>query len=219
MNSNWLINENKAKVILFFNGWGQDDSAVAHLTSTQYDVLTFNNYKQINSFEEDILSYGEIYLVAWSLGVWNAAAMLAENPEKLQKAIAINGTLNPIDEEQGIHPAIYNGTLSGWNEKNRERFLLRIIGDRKLFAQNRSKFGSRSVLDQQEELQAIANNFKKRGAAKFYYDTAIIGTEDAIFAKQNQVNHWQNKSQYKLVDMPHYPFLHFKTWDEIVNLK
>ena len=40
MKLNWLNKKNNKKLIIFFNGWGMDDSAIVHLSPEDYDVLT-----------------------------------------------------------------------------------------------------------------------------------------------------------------------------------
>lgn len=217
MNKNWLIRKNNNKLILFFNGWGMDSSAVSHIASESYDLVEFNDYTTLNFDEQEFSDYAEIYVVAWSLGVWAASHLLNKCTLRLKKAIAINGTLNPIDAKEGIHPTIFEGTLNGWSEKNRTRFMMRMFGGKNEFEANRLKFGNRTIENQKEELKSLFENIQSYNKLHYVFDTAIIGTQDAIFLHQNQLIYWQGKAVCKLIEMSHYPFLYVSNWADIIN--
>jgi len=217
MNTNWINKTETNRLILFFNGWGMDSSAVKHLETADYNILHCNDYTELTTIEESLLQYSEIYIVAWSLGVWVAAQVINKQNIQAKKAIAINGTLNPIHTTEGIPPEIYQGTLDGWSEKNRRRFLMRIAGGAKPFLAHQDRFGNRTVENQQEELKAIQLQNQTKNDTSISYDLAVIGSEDAIFAEANQWNYWNGKAEIHKVDMPHYPFFHFTSWEQIIN--
>ncbi len=217
MNKQWIKRGDNSKAIIFFNGWGMDNEAISHLGTTGYGLYVLNDYSKLGSIEETFSDYREIYVVAWSLGVWAATHVLSECTMPVKKAIAINGTSRPIDTANGIHPAIFKGTLERWDRKNRERFLMRVTGGRNTYLENRRKFGNRSIESQKTELEAIYRQFADMGTGDFIFDQAIIGNADAIFTPVNQLNSWKGKAQCISIDMPHYPFLYFTTWNDIIN--
>jgi len=217
MHKKWIKQNNHAKLILFFNGWGMDSATINHLKTGDYDIVEFNDYKDLEIDIDVYKCYSEIYVVAWSLGVLAASLALANTTLSVKKSIAINGTLNPVDAKEGIHPSIFKGTYEGWNEKNRKRFLIRIIGEKKLFEIYRSNFGTRLIDNQKEELAKLYDYSLQDIANKFHFDVALIGKEDAIFPCKNQLNYWYNKSITKILDSPHYPFLLFTDWDRIIT--
>ena len=101
MKYKWLnINQNN-KVIVFFNGWGMDESVVYHLDFSDYDVLMFYDYNNLDTnFDFNSLDkYKNKSLIAWSMGV-----MVATLFHKIEynATTAINGTLKPIDNDFGI---------------------------------------------------------------------------------------------------------------------
>lgn len=217
MNSSWLKRNNNTELILFFNGWGLESTAISDLNANNFDLIEFNDYSSLDFDESEFQAYAEIYVVAWSLGVWAASYILAESTLAIKKAIAINGTANPVDAKEGIHPTIFKETLSGWNEKNRTRFMMRIIGGKNEFETNRSKFGNRTVENQKTELSCLYEHIQQSSKASFNFDTALIGNQDSIFLTENQLNYWQNKAACKTIDMPHYPFLHCTSWENIIK--
>lgn len=218
MNKHWIKIKNNPKLILFFNGWGMDNSAVEHLNSTDYDILMLNDFAEIKPLNKTFDTYSEVYVIAWSLGVWAASQVLSKSSITVTKAIAINGTLKPIDDKEGIPPVIFEGTLTGWAEKTRERFLMRIAGGAKVYLKNQTKFGSRSIENQKSELALIYKQYQTLGEGSLAFDKAIVGNQDAIFAAGNQLKSWHGNAECLSFDIPHYPFLHFTSWEQIISI-
>jgi len=216
MNKKWITQKNHTKLILFFNGWGMDSAAISHLQTGDYDLIELNDYSVLYFNQNKYKNYSEIYVVAWSLGVWAASHILSNSTIVIKKAVAINGTANPVDANEGIHPEIFKGTITGWNKKNRDRFLIRTVGEKKDFEANRSKFGERLIENQKEELIKLFDYSQQNIAQSFRFDSVLIGNKDAIFPYENQLNYWRNKALIKVLDIPHYPFLHFSCWDNII---
>jgi biotin synthesis protein BioG len=217
MNKHWIKRKNNPKLILFFNGWGMDAAAVEQLDGTGYDILMLNNYVELKPLDERFDSYKEIFVVAWSLGVWAASQVLSKSTIDVKQAIAINGTLKPIDEKEGIPLRIFKGTLAGWAEKTRERFLIRIAGGTKEYLKNRTKFGIISIENQKCELASIYNQYETCGENCFDFHKAVMGNQDTIFTPDNQRKSWQSKAQFQAFDMPHYPFFYFTSWEQIIS--
>ena len=148
MNSLFLNKKNNNKLILFFNGWSLDENIVKDLTTSEYDVIMFYDYSNLEIDEnivKEINSYKEINIVAFSFGVWacgyvlrhcealnvgsdieclpKQSCLLLQNiNSRFKNVIAINGTLIPIDDKFGIPEKIFNLTLSTLSEKTYPRF-------------------------------------------------------------------------------------------------
>lgn len=217
MDKTWLNKNQNKKCILFFNGWGMDENAVKHLEFDNFDVCMFNNYNSLDDLSFVFGSYEECYIVAWSLGVW-AAANVNLNGNKIAKSIAINGSPKPKDEDLGIPPAIFEATASNWDDKNKQKFNMRVVGGRKEYQLNEAVFGNRNVENQQKELIEIDRQLGQGILSEITFDTCIIGTKDLIFPLQNLKRYWTGKTEIKEVEMEHYPFKHFKSWQEIVEV-
>lgn len=216
----------REKCILFFNGWGMDCNAAKHLQHDEYDVFTCYDYrdlciKPILSSQLSFLdSYKEIYLVAWSLGVWVAERVLTPHFSKFTKTIAINGTPQPVDNNFGIVEQVFVHTLENWNEHNRKKFNARMCGGNAQLSEWQSFMSERSCEEQQEELQflydAIRNNLQKNNHGKTWTET-IIGSNDLIFTAKNQQNYWHSAVNYRILPLPHFPFANFTSWNEIIT--
>ncbi len=217
MNQLWLNKQNNPKCVLFFNGWGMDENAVSHLKAEDYDVLSCNDFSPLQEVE-DLSQYQDLYLVAWSLGVWAAANTPNIAKLKFTKATAINGTLHPVHNQQGISPAVFAGTLSGWNERNRDKFNMRVFGGRSQYAEAAGRLSVRTVENQKAELASILQSVEAGVQTEFSFDCVLVGSGDLIFAPQNQLNSWQNKTRVVEMALPHFPFMNFQSWQEILDL-
>ena len=214
--TNIYINNN-TKLILFFNGWGMDDRVIAHINHSKYDVVMINEYHDFN-FDKSILDgYKETFIVAWSLGVWVANNIIQKYNLKTDKTIAINGTLQPIDNLNGIPFDIFQGTIDNWNESNRTRFQMRMFKSRQIFSQNLNKLPIRSIVEQKEELIVLQNAILSQTLESTNWDKIYCGTDDLIFVHANQKQAWQNASNIIEREMSHFPFLELNNWDTIVE--
>lgn len=221
-----LLRQNEAGgrrgVILFFTGWGMDPAATAHLAAGDYEVRTFWDYTELPDALPGLPRDRPLHLVAFSLGVW-AAAQLPWEPGSLQSTLALNGTLNPRDEAEGIPPAIFDGTAKNWLQpRARERFLLRMTGS--LPAAQAFPYGGRTPEDQKEELESIARACQGAAAAapaqrKCPFSRALIGTRDRIFPPQAQRLAWK-KAHVPATeqDLPHHCLASRNSWEEVLHL-
>ena len=203
MKYKWLNRENNDKVILFFNGWGMDETVVNHLKYEDYDILMFYDY---NSLETDFNfklfdTYHQKYLIAWSMGVMTATQF----DINYDKKIAINGTLKPIDDKYGIPTRIYNLTLKGFSPKGAELFIKNMYKE-----EENIPHPTREFENQKSELEALTHY---NANPNFKYDKVILSTEDKIIPTKNQVAFWGIEPN---MESGHSPFYHFEKWSDML---
>ena len=77
MKYKWLNLKKNREVIIFFNGWGMDESVIKHLNYGSYDVLMFYDYntldtdfdfKSLEKYEKTLKNQGK--LVASYVQMW-----------------------------------------------------------------------------------------------------------------------------------------------------
>ncbi|MGN0845119.1 MAG: alpha/beta fold hydrolase [Kiritimatiellia bacterium] len=207
------------RLLIFFTGWGMDERQTAHLADDSCDVWTVSDYTAPVVLPAIPARYRSCLLVAWSLGVWAAAEAAPSLPSALDAAIAINGTLTPIDERDGIPPAIFTGTGDNWiDPRARQRFLLRMTGT----PQSAEAFPPqrRTPLEQQRELQSIACRAAAPRATPLPnpFSCALIATRDRIFPADAQRNAWRRQLNTRIreFDASHAPFANFASWSELL---
>ena len=129
MKQHFIIKNNSKRLLLFFAGWGMDETPFLQIRPTDTDWMVCYDYRSLE-FDTDLLQkYSEIRLIAWSMGVWVASQLMKQHPSlPISHSIAINGTPYPIHETKGIEPAIFEGTLQGLNEQTLQKFQRRMCG-------------------------------------------------------------------------------------------
>ncbi|MEI6848259.1 MAG: pimeloyl-ACP methyl esterase BioG family protein [Chlorobiaceae bacterium] len=225
MKNIWLRKKNADKLLLFFNGWGMDWRIAAHLLCESIsggfnqDFLVCYDYSNLEpepEFIHEAKHYGHVTVVAWSFGVW--VAQHIELPS-IERAIAINGTLYPINDQRGISSAVFKATLSSYSEEVRDRFNRRMCGSSEALALFSTMSPDRAVSEQKKELEQLNEYFLSSSlssCATWKYDHAIIGGRDLVFPAEQQYNAWKGVPQTVIADMPHFPFFHFGTLQELL---
>lgn len=215
MKAEWIVRRGGGTLLLFFNGWGMDRCVADWLVSSSpafdgRDIAVVYDYRDLTLPDwlgEAVVGAESVELLAWSMGVWAAARA---GLEKVDRAVALNGTPWPRDAERGISPEVFMGTLDGWNDANRQRFERRMMmGVPQDVVENvRSE---RSSVEQKGELQAIADSLssgQQHSVPTWNYSKAIVGGRDQIFRAENQLRAWR-EAGVQVVDypaMPHFPF-------------
>ncbi len=215
-------------LLLFFAGWGVDDTPFRAITSDKYDVVVVYDYR---SFEDGISlldsileSYNSVVIAAWSMGVWAAAEsfdLLAKHSYKIESATAINGTLEPINSLYGNAPEVFRGTLKNHPE-GLPRFNLRMCGSKSAFDIYSLVQPSRSGDEQRDELAAIGEQVRRVDSIRWC--RAIIASKDMIITTQNQHNFWldyQSRCNSELiiesVEGAHFIFSNYQKWEQIID--
>ncbi len=184
---------------LFFAGWGMDATPFQEIHPSSSDILLCYDYTRTDDFDISLIAgYEKIRIVAWSFGVWTASRFLLKHGRHLSvsESVAINGTPFPIDSTRGIPPQIFQGTLSGFNDKTLNKFRYRMCG--KQYADFMEKVPDRTTDDLKSELESLGQSVLKAPLEKEWplrmkeiWTHAVIGSDDKIFPAANQQNAWQ----------------------------
>lgn len=214
MKAEWIVRQRGRELLLFFSGWGMDRRLAEGLASSlppgrPFDVLACHDYRT-ELFDPEtfaaIATYERLTVVAWSFGVW--AAVHARLPLVVAHAVALNGTLRPVDRHAGIDPEVFQTTLETYSDENRERFNRRMCGPDAL-GHFLAIAPLRSTASQKEELLLFSEKLRTPEVAHhFRYDHVIVGGRDRIFPASRQLAAWEGYDRTVVADMPHYPFFH-----------
>ncbi len=244
---------NSSKLIVFFAGWAMDAKPFSKLRHNNYDIaviydyntFTFNNYTKYNGnnyiqydstdrFTQLLNNYTDIYIVAWSMGVWvasycfnnlfNKQSVKGENilddvyTKKIRRSVAINGTLCPISNTWGIPGDIFQGTIDNL-PNGLDKFNLRMCGSKSLYLKYKENAPNRNAESIKNELISLRDNYSFCNNLR--WDKAIISTKDNIFPPKNLSNFWEdykmgtenktcplqvNNFTIEYIDQPHFPF-------------
>ena len=207
----FLQQQHSKNLVLIFLGYGQDQNPFKSLnTVTKDDIAIVFDYQDL-SFDESLYQeYESITLIAWSMGVMIAPIVLS-NTAKLFKKIAVNGTVQGIDDTLGIPPSLWQATIDSLTEQTYLKFVRRMCSDTSLYEeylQNKPQRALESFKSELISLQAIA---KQRKQNNFEYDLAIVGNKDKIIAPKRQLLSWSNAHVLvKQTEIAHYSLETFK---------
>lgn len=221
MDKVWLNKEKNSSCILFFNGWGMSVNSIKHLDTQGFDVCVLQNYDDNFSVDESDLDYGKIYVVAWSLGVCIANSYLLNTKLNIVKSIALNGTPYGMHDKWGISEQIFLLTMKTWNDRNRNKFNLRMCGGKAQYDKLSSFLVSRDPEQQRNELiylhAYILNYVLGSSSALYEWNKVYIASVDLIIASANQLSFWTDKTEIKTLDSGHFPFHKFESWSNIID--
>lgn len=218
-----LNHTNKTKnLILFFSGIGGNETLFSHLSLDSHTSLIFiHNYIDLN-FYGDLSHWDEIYklsngkntsLIAWSMGVGIANYFVKElDFLNLDSKIAINGTKQAINLQNGIPPKIFNFTLKNIDSAAFYHNVLESTPSSNI------KLNTTNELKQ--ELAFIYPLLLNSPAYNNRWDLAIISKDDKIFPTSAQISSWDlSKTKTHFLSLPHFIFGAFSSWQDILDLK
>lgn len=222
--SEWIVERNSSKVAVLFNGWGMDAQTAYWLMQNGpvpdgIDILVCWDYRdpQLSpTVRERVEGYDEVIVISWSLGV---AGAMSSGLCRVDRAVAFNGTRQPLGRETGIDEGLFQATLDSWSEASRQRFMRRICGGNKALDRFRDAVPLRSVEEQKEELRCIQDRILSETEScdcRWDYSRAIVGGRDLIFPADVQKSAWNGYDVLVVDDMPHVPWLRFDSWQEVL---
>lgn len=196
MKQEFVIHNGSSSLALVFTGWGTDAQLFADCHAS-CDLMVASDYRDFSFDITDILTYNNIYVFGWSFGVFAASKVMEEyaNVLPICRKVAINGTMTPIDDHTGIPHAIAIGTCANLNERNLQKFNIRMCGGRTLAEQFTQKANQRDIDALREELQSVIDA-SSNYTSSIQWDKAIICANDYIFVPNNQLNAWQDSCNH-----------------------
>lgn len=219
MRTLWLEPRGRPSALVCFAGWAMDDRPFRRLTSAEFDVLICYDYRDLATAHQEkalqeVNAYACQTVVAWSLGCAAAEHIMPHLGWTPGQAVAINGTVTPEDEEEGIPAQWITLTAAHLTEGGWEKFVRRMCSD----VEARHDFeahASRRRLDEAvSELEALR---RLKPATTCGFTRALVGNRDRIILPANQQRCWERRGvPFRNIPAPHYPFHLWRTWDELL---
>ncbi|CZE51258.1 pimeloyl-ACP methyl esterase BioG family protein [Campylobacter geochelonis] len=198
-----IVKNSGGKVVLLFLGYSFLPECVKHLELGEFDLYVVYDYCDMK-LDTSFLQGKELYLVAWSMGVW--ACSLALKGFEFKKAIAINGTPCGIDDEFGIAKMAFKKSIDEFD----------FDGFKKIcFLKDLEKINFSFNKNAKLELENIYKNSDKKAIDSICWDKAIISKKDFVFPPKSC--EWF-KCQKEFINAPHFPFFYYKSFGEILEI-
>ncbi len=194
------------RLILIFAGWGMDGRVFSDLHIDGYDVMVVWRYVDTDFNKSLLDGYSEIYLFAWSFGVYVASAIM-ESLESLplMLRVAINGSVTPVDDLTGIPEAIFFGTLNGLDARNLAKFYRRMCASSEDYRAFTGHLPQRDLDDLRIELKRIFDLSREKTSDASQWDRAVISIDDRIFPFANLERSWAALPRVRTVEGGHLP--------------
>lgn len=179
-----------SRVILIFLGWGMDASPFMDLKRPGYDIILIWDYRRLGIDWSIVSGYEEICIISWSMGVFAAALTTQAIENRVTLRLAVNGTVTPVHDHEGIPEKIFYGTLNSLDERNLVKFYRRMFTSRDDWEKFKTTLPSRDIEELKEELQAVATATVFSAEPVMRCDVVLVSEEDRIFPPTNVWRAW-----------------------------
>lgn len=203
----FIIHENNPKLLILFAGWAADETPFKKYRPSGMDFMICYDYRSLDFDATPLSQYRQVCVVAWSMGVWAAGIVLPSVSAPNLVSIAFNGSLRPIDDNEGIPVEIFNATLSNLSHASLRKFMIRMCGSYKAYRSFLEVTPNRGIDEIKEELQLIEKQYlQSKRCNHGYPNYAVIGIRDGIFPPRNLMRHYggMGKGRIVVADCAHY---------------
>ena len=206
-------NHQSSDLIVFFAGCGCDENQFVNLHDHK-DILILYDYQDL-SLNFDFTRYANIYVIAYSAGVF-VASVMADKLPNLRRKVAVCGNPYLFDETLGISQAtvqVFKGiTLDNYLEFRR-RYMVFDDDEYERYNQLQSLRTIESCADELTALQKMYN--ESRALINPSFDKAIVAENDLIFNLPAQQEFYQTKLQI-IKNAKHHIFFRFKSFADLL---
>ncbi len=188
-------------------GWGMGPEPFLEFRLPGFDILICYDYRSFSPLPLDMFTaYQMVDLLSWSMGVWVANRLFADQEELFRHKTALAGTLFPLDKKNGINPLLVTNMTATLNKFSLSEFYAAMFtrdSDKERFMANPP---CRSLASLREELAFLTKEMNKASRiSKNIYNHIIITRRDRIFSFRNQMRAW-DKNKGQVTAFSHYPF-------------
>ncbi len=198
MKQTFITNSNHSDLLLIFSGWGTHAGLFSSFAIEEADICVCYDYRNDSFDSSPFLNYKHITVIGWSFGVWMAAYTLSKTKLKIDRSIAINGTMCPIDDLYGIPQTIFHSTLHSLTDASFSKFQRRICGSTNRYDKFKCLLSERNIQEIIDELIALQRKVDITNDISFLWDMAYIADKDLIFTADRQEAFWNEYKPLKI---------------------
>ena len=191
-------------IAVLFAGWGMDSRPFLSVDLC-CDFAVVYDYNAWHLDDGFLKGYQNVYLFAWSFGVFAAGVWLNGTDIKVCRKVAINGTPFPVDDSKGIPEAIFKGTYDNLNDRTLVKFQRRMCISSVQYAQYKQVLPLRTLDSLRSELLSVYDKYKASGLVPNHWDKVYVSDRDYIFPKDNQLNAWADNGNVVVLESAHMP--------------
>ncbi len=208
-------NHGSKDLIAFFAGWGCDENQFVNLHDKK-DVLILYDYQNLG-LDFDFSKYENIYIIAYSAGVF-VASVMAKFIKNVRLKVAVCGNPYLFDETLGIDKktieVFKNITLDNYLEFRRKYM---VFSDEEYEKYNKLQ-SLRTIESCESELKALQEMYaKQKDQIDPVFDKAIVAENDLIFKLESQKGFYQEKLKV-IQNAKHHIFFKFNGFEDLLSL-
>lgn len=208
-------NNHSRDLIVFFSGWGCDYNQFANLHD-QKDVLILYDYQDLK-LDFDFGKYANVYVIAYSAGVFIASIFSDKIPNVRQK-VALCGNPYLFDKKMGLSEenirVFKNITLDNYLDFRR-KYMVFTDEEYELYNKLESLRTIDSCEAELEALQKLYNAYKKD--INPIFDKAVLAENDLIFNLQVQQDFYKDKI-HVINNAKHHIFFRYGSFEDILKI-
>ena len=199
---------------MFFSGWGCDYNQFTNLHDHK-DVVILYDYQDL-SLDFDFSKYENIYIIAYSAGVF-VASIFAEKIPNVRRKVALCGNPYLFDETLGISKenikVLKEITLDNYLDF-RKKYM--VFNDEEYERYNKLE-SLRTIESCENELLALEKLYQeKKARINPLFDKAIVAENDLIFDVEEQRDFYKDKLKV-IKNAKHHIFFHFNSFEDVLN--
>lgn len=183
-----------------------------------HDLLMVYDYRTVepSAIIKKVEKYAYLDLVAWSMGVWIAGKYFTTYKDRFSSAIAINGTLEPIDNRCGIPVSAFKGMAEEFSPAILEQFYRDMFDQPEKAARFLNSRPERHLESIAAELHTLQQKYEEHGPGDDIFTRKIVGSRDKVFQARSQLRSW-GKEHCVRIKASHFPFYDYSSWDGLIN--
>ena len=206
---------NSRDLIVFFAGWGCDENQFTNLHDRK-DILILYDYQDL-SLDFDFSKYENIYVIAYSAGVFVASIFADAALPNIRQKVAVCGNPYLFDATLGISEekirVFKDITLDNYLEFRRKYM---VFSEEEYERYNQLQ-SLRTIESCDSELAALQKMYaQKKAQINPAFDKAIAAENDLIFEVEAQKAFYKDKLRI-IPNARHHIFFHFDSFEDILK--
>ena len=200
-------------LIVFFSGWGCDENQFTNLHDKK-DVLILYDYQDLK-LNFDFMKYQNVYVIAYSAGVF-IASIMANSIPNVRLKVAVCGNPYLFDETLGVDKktvgVFKNITLGNYLEFRRKY----MVYSEEEYEKYNELQSLRTIESCADELKALQEMYKKqKDNIDPNFDKATVAENDLIFKLESQKDFYKEKLTV-IKNAKHHIFFKFKGFGDLI---
>ncbi|MBR2273677.1 MAG: DUF452 family protein [Alphaproteobacteria bacterium] len=212
----YFFRDNHAReLIVFFAGWGCDENQFTNLRDDK-DVLILYDYQDLK-LNFNFNKYRDVYIIAYSAGVF-VASLIADKIPNVRQKVAVCGNPYLFDETLGISQDILQVfkeiTLDNYLDFRRKYM---VFSDEEYDQYNRLQ-SLRTIESCADELAALQKMYhEKKMQINPVFDKALVAENDLIFKLPAQKDFYNGKLRV-IEKAKHHIFFRFDQFEDLLKV-